>query len=64
MDDAFEKEVWKAHPVALAQNEFRQLTDMGSDAEALNTYPSVFQTAPISSLQEQSGPAGVEHSGS
>lgn len=53
MDDAFEKEVWKAHPVALAQNEFRQLTDMESDAEALNTYPSVFQTAPISSLQEQ-----------
>lgn len=56
MDDAFEKEVWKAHPVALAQNEFRQLTDMGSDAEALNTYPPtypVFQTAPISSLQEQ-----------
>lgn len=37
---------------------------MRSDAEVLNTYPSVFQTAPISSLGEQQRPAGVEDSGS
>lgn len=49
MDNAFEKEVWKGlHLLWLKIN-----SDKGSDAEVLNTYPSVFQTAPISSLREQ-----------
>lgn len=41
MDNAFEKEVWKALQLLWLKIN----SDRGSDAEVLNTYPSVCQTA-------------------